>query len=134
MRNSIHIHRGDAETRRRARFNFFRFSSASLRLGGGLILAVLCARAQDTRTVTEPVIPASCTSLTAQLPVKLSAADEAQPDTARSQAALDHCPAGQAVELKADAASAAFLSGPLQLRAGVTLLRSEDRRVWEEAR
>jgi len=122
MRHSNHFHRRDAETQRRVKFDFFRFSSPSLRLCGSIALAVSCAHAQDTRTVTEPVIPPSCTSLTALLPVKLSAADEAQPDTARIQAALDHCPAGQAVELKADAGAAAFLSGPLQLRAGVTLL------------
>ncbi len=122
MRVLIPSHRRGAETQRTTRCNFLRFSSASGRVCGGLILAVFCAHAQDTRTVTEPVIPPSCASLTARLPVKLAAADEAQPDTARIQAALDHCPAGQAVELKADAASAAFLSGPLQLRAGVTLL------------
>jgi polygalacturonase len=122
MRNSIHFHRRDAETQRKPRSKFFPVFSASLRLCGSIAFGVLAAHAQDTRTVTEPVIPPSCTTLTAQLPVKLSAAAEAQPDTARIQAALDHCPAGQAVELKADAASAAFLSGPLQLRAGVTLL------------
>jgi len=82
----------------------------------------LCAQAQDTRTVTEPVIPPSCTVLTAHLGAKLSDADESTPDTARLQAALDHCPASQAVELKAAGPASAFLSGPLQLRAGVTLL------------
>ena len=122
MKTQNSIHRRDAETQRKPRPKSFSVFSVSLRLCGGLILAVLCAHAQDTRTVTEPVIPPSCASLTAQLPVKLSAADEAKVDTARVQAALDHCPAGQAVELKADASSAAFLSGPLQLRAGVTLL------------
>ena len=123
MRDSMHFHRRDAETQRRAGSNsFFGFRSASLRLCGGLVLAVLSAHAQDTRTITEPVIPPACASLTAQLPIKLSAAAETQPDTGRIQEALDRCPAGQAVELKADAASAAFLSGPLQLRAGVTLL------------
>ena len=39
----------------------------------------------------------------------------------RIQKALDGCPKGQAVELKADGAHDAFLSGPLDLRAGVTL-------------
>jgi polygalacturonase len=86
------------------------------------LICTLTAHAQDTRTVTEPVIPPTCASLTAQLPLHLSAADESKPDTARIQAALDHCTAGQAVELKADGDSRAFLSGPLQLRAGVTLL------------
>jgi polygalacturonase len=78
--------------------------------------------AQDTRNVTEPVIPRACVVLTAQLPEHLSTADEAKPDTARMQDALDHCPAGQAVELKSEGANRAFLSGPVQLRKGVTLL------------
>ena len=84
--------------------------------------SVFGAYAQDTRTVTEPVIPPSCTTLSAQLPAKLSDADEKKPDTLRIQAALDHCPAGHSVELKADGASRAFLSGPINLREGVTLL------------
>jgi polygalacturonase len=91
-------------------------------VGSCLALTVFSARAQDTRTVTEPVIPASCTVLTAQLPANLAEADENQPDTRRIQEALDHCAAGQAVELKAAGGARAFLSGPLQLRASVTLL------------
>lgn len=67
---------------------------------------------QDLRHVTEPVIPKSCVVLTA------GAMDENQPDTARIQGALDKCPSGQAVELTGKV----FFSGPLQLRAGVTLL------------
>ncbi|HUI55008.1 MAG TPA: glycosyl hydrolase family 28 protein [Bryobacteraceae bacterium] len=82
----------------------------------------ICAHAQDTRTVTEPVIPPTCTSLTAHFGAKLSDADESTPDTQRLQDALDHCPAGQAIELKSAGNAVAFLSGPLQLRAGVTLL------------
>ena len=69
---------------------------------------------QDTRHVTEPAIPKSCTVLTA----RLSSIDEDKPDTTRIQGALDKCPAGQAVELTGKV----FLAGPLQLRAGVTLL------------
>jgi polygalacturonase len=83
---------------------------------------LLCSHAQDTRNVTEPVIPPSCTVLAAQLPAKLTEADEKKPDTARIQEALDHCGAGRAVELKAEGNARAFLSGPLQLREGVTLL------------
>jgi polygalacturonase len=90
--------------------------------GWWLAVSFFCARAQDTRTVTEPAIPASCTVLLAHLPVRLSAADESQPDTRRIQEALDRCAAGHAVELQADGANRAFLAGPLQLRAGVTLL------------
>jgi polygalacturonase len=43
-------------------------------------------------------------------------------DTLQIQAALDGCAPGKAVELKAAAGLDSFLSGPLQLRAGVTLL------------
>src|SRR6185437_4448288 len=86
------------------------------------VLLTLPAFAQDTRTVVEPSIPPSCTVLAAKLPKHLSDADESKLDTARIQEALDHCSAGHAVELKADGEAASFLSGPLQLRAGVTLL------------
>ncbi len=85
--------------------------------------ATLCA--QDTRTVTEPVIPPSCTVLTAELNAdhgNFADADEAKPDTARIQDAMDKCAKGHAVELKADGAKNAFLSGPLKLQAGVILL------------
>jgi polygalacturonase len=84
-----------------------------------IVLVAGAAFAQDTRNVTEPVIPRSCTAISAKLPA--GALDENQPDTQRIQEALDHCPGGQAVELKADGAADAFLAGPLQLRAGVTL-------------
>ena len=86
-----------------------------------LALALLggsAAYAQDTRTVTEPVIPPTCVTLTAHS----QAPDDAHPDTARIQSALDHCTPGHAVELKPEGAAAAFLTGPIQLRAGVTLL------------
>jgi polygalacturonase len=48
--------------------------------------------------------------------------DEGRPDTERIQRALDDCTPGTAVELKADGSRNAFLSGPLQVRSGVTLL------------
>ncbi len=83
-----------------------------------IILAVAAAlsvaNAQDLRTVTEPVIPPACATLTA--------ASEKTRDTARIQAAIDACAAGHAVVLRADATHDSFLSGPLQLRTGVTLV------------
>ncbi len=82
-----------------------------------LVLAAAFVRAQDTRTVTEPVIPSSCKVLLAS-----PQADENNLDTARIQQAMDQCPAGRAVELKSDGARNVFLTGPLQLRQGVTLL------------
>jgi polygalacturonase len=59
-----------------------------------LPLAATAARAQDTRTVTEPKIPAACATLDAALAAKhglLSAADEQKLDTVRIQAAIDGC-------------------------------------------
>jgi polygalacturonase len=90
-----------------------------------LSTAILHASAQDTRPVSEPKIPPACTVLAAKLASHgspLPDLDETKPDTDRIQQAMDHCKPGQAVELKADNEHDAFLSGPLQLRAGVTLL------------
>ncbi len=90
-----------------------------------LILASAPLRGQDTRKVVEPHIPPSCAILDAQLSAvhgHLSASDEQKPDTARIQSALDSCAAGRAVELRASSSANAFLTGPIQLRPGVTLL------------
>jgi len=94
--------------------------------------------AQDTRTVTEPKIPPACTKVEARLQsagISIREDDESKLDTERIQKALDGCKAGQAVELtvvavdKTKATSGpqsgranAFLTGPLELREGVTLL------------
>jgi polygalacturonase len=90
-----------------------------------ICVALSCAHAQDTRHVTEPVIPPTCTTLTADQGSHgstLPDLDETKPDTLRIQHALDHCHPGHAVELKPSAAHDAFLTGPLELRTGVTLL------------
>src|SRR5262245_15566021 len=84
------------------------------------------APAQDTRHVVEPKVPAVCTVVQSQLAAldgkTVAEADETKLDTKRIQEALDRCQAGQAVKLAADGSKNAFLSGPLQLRRGVTLL------------
>lgn len=67
--------------------------------------------AQDTRQVFEPTPPPACVAL---------AASASGDDTARIQSAIDACPAGRAVRL-----SGAFVSGPLKLRSGVSLLIDE---------
>ncbi len=84
-----------------------------------LMTVALSLRAQDLRHVTEPIFPPVCTSLTAgnSWPVH-----EDRADTARIQAALDGCGTGRAVELISAGAEDSFLSGPLILRKGVTLL------------
>ncbi len=82
-----------------------------------LCLIPAIAPAQDTKSVKEPSFPAPCASLNA-----VAGAGEAQPDTLRIQRALDACSPGKAVRLEASVGHAVFLSGPLQLRKGVTLL------------
>jgi polygalacturonase len=114
-----------------------------VRAAWAFLLVAAAARAQDTRNVTEPVIPPSCFVVSAKLSAvdgkTLAEADEDKLDTDRIQKAIDGCAKGQAVELKADGAHNAFLSGPLDLRAGVTLrvdaktilFGSRDARVYE---
>ncbi len=94
-----------------------------------LITASFTARratAQDTRTVTEPAIPPSCTVLAAEKTGHaeiLPPSEETSTDTARIQSALNACRPGEAVELALGAARHnAFLTGSLDLREGVTLL------------
>jgi len=103
-----------------------------MRLGYGLMGLVAAASTaawgQDTRVVKEPVIPPSCVQLPAMLRSvgdKVASADEQKLDTERIQAALDKCKAGMAVELKQQSGKNAFLTGPLELRSGVTLLIDE---------
>jgi polygalacturonase len=81
--------------------------------------------AQDSRTVIEPVLPPICNSLAAQLSTSdrsLAKTDEDKLDTARIQKALDACGNGQGVVLRTQGGANAFLSGPLELREGVTLI------------
>lgn len=81
--------------------------------------------AQDARKVTEPVIPPLCAVISADLIASkggIAEADEEKLDTARIQKALDACAPGHAVALRVNGEANAFLSGPLELRHGVTLL------------
>ncbi len=84
----------------------------------------------DSRTVTEPVIPAVCATLNAALtsvnddiPASVDAT-VTNPDGARIQAALNSCSGtDQAVELSVDGAGHnAYLTGPLSIPSNVTLL------------
>ena len=89
------------------------------------LLTLPLLHAQDTRTVAEPRFPPTCTVLTAQLAAPrgaLAESAERMPDTARIQKAMDGCEAGKSVALRASGEQRIFLSGPLQLRPGVTLL------------
>jgi polygalacturonase len=81
----------------------------------------------DSRQVSQPSIPAACTTLTAQLATSneqfSSSAEQSPPDTSRLQSALNSCAGtGKAVVLATGGSNNAFLSGPLTLPGGVTLL------------
>ena len=95
------------------------------------------APGQDTRRVLEPHIPPTCMVLQARLAAVdgvLPADAERDLDTARIQQAIDQCAAGQSVghaaghsvsksvELRSNGRQQTFLSGPLTLRSGVTLV------------
>ena len=84
----------------------------------------------DSRTVTEPVFPAVCATLTAALtsvnddiPTSVDAT-VTNPDGARIQSALNSCAnTSQAVRLSVDGAGHnAYLTGPIAMPSGVTLL------------
>lgn len=93
-----------------------------------LVISVLCEislAAQDTRQVSEPRIPSACATLESALTAPegaLSDSDERRLDTERIQHAIDGCSAGQAVVLHAQGDHTVFLSGPLSLKSGVTLV------------
>jgi len=107
--------------------------SAALAVSLASLLACACG-AQDRRTVVEPSIPPPCITLPAALTLdhgKLAAEDESKLDTTRLQRALTDCQPGKAVILAASGEKTAFLTGPLQIPRGVTLLL--DRGVTLEA-
>jgi polygalacturonase len=89
------------------------------------LLSAVLLEAQDTRHVSEPTVPPVCVSLDAHLATsagQIAPGDETKLDTERIQQALDHCGRGRGVVLRAANGNDAFLSGPLELREGVTLI------------
>jgi polygalacturonase len=81
----------------------------------------------DSRHVTQPAVPATCTTLNAALTAQgeqfSSSAEQSPPDTARIQSAMNGCAgSGKAVVLAPGNSGNAFLSGPLSLPGGVTLV------------
>jgi len=111
------------QTGSRSTFRFALLTGLALALPAGSALA------QDTRTVTEPVIPAvKCATLQASIAADstpsggLTIAQETSFDTTRVQSALTACAAGQAMELQPSGAYNAFLIQPISIPAGVTLL------------
>jgi polygalacturonase len=70
----------------------------------------------------EPTIPAACATVNAtKVSTNGTLSDEAALDTKAIQAAIDACPAGQSVKLAVSGANNALLSGPINLKSGVTL-------------
>jgi polygalacturonase len=123
-----------------------------------LLVCSLALHAQDTRTVTEPRIPAACVTLNADVAANhgvIAEADEQKLSTSRIQDAMDHCgPSSgsspvrgpivitpKSVVLRARGKKNVFLTGPLNLRPGVTLVvdkntalvGSRDPRVYDLA-
>jgi len=91
----------------------------------GIVCCGVTASAQDSRQVTEPRIPKTCATLEARLSAPggvLSDADEQRLDTDRIQHAIDGCGHGKAVELRARGNLQVFLTGPLTMKSGVTLV------------
>jgi polygalacturonase len=74
------------------------------------------AHAQDSRDVHEPTIPPACAVLSGDV------GTAGRDDAARIQAAIDKCAPGHAVVLSASNQKRSFVSGPLQLKSGVTLV------------
>ena len=101
-------------------------------------LAPAMLQRRTTRTVVEPKIPPFCATLDAHLTSindgtynTLAPADESKLDTERIQKAIDSCGKGKAVALQVHGASNAFLSGPLELREGVTLVVDKGATLFE---
>src|ERR1700689_2036739 len=89
--------------------NLMRISNIQRLLAVLLFAFALSLPAQDSRTVTEPRIPAACTTLKAAIAASSGASDgviapqdERKLDSARIQAALDSCAAGKAVVLQSE--------------------------------
>ena len=91
-----------------------------------LLLPGATPYAQDARQVHEPVVPAICSELNANLDLQqVDQQSEAAPDTARLQAALDQCQQGKAVRLNGRGTKTYFLSGAIRVKPGVSLLVTE---------
>ena len=98
-------------------FSFFLFFSFS-------------TQAQDRRTTSEPRTPKVCATLYADKVGNndrlLSDADELKKDTQRIQEALDHCAQDQAVKIMGKNKYNTFLSGPLDLPSGVSIILAKN--------
>lgn len=95
-----------------------------------LFISFICgvtlrSSAQKQYPLVRPSYPHVCTQLAAHLSAsngQLTATEENHEDTTRIQSAIDHCEPGHAVELSRSADDTIFLTGPITLKPGVTLL------------
>ena len=120
-------------------------AASALLLAGGLLVTVAHPAAAaslatgDPRSVSQPSIPSTCTTLSASLAASnrqfSSSAESSPPDTSRIQSALNSCAGtGKAVVLAASGSNNAFLAGPLTvggsevlvINSGVTLFASRN--------
>ena len=133
--------RDDASCRPEPCMRPFQFSSF---LFLPMLLSASTLFAQDTRHVTEPRIPPACITLEARISAVhgvIRDQDEGLLDTERIQQALDTCGAGRSVVLHGAGQKNVFLSGPIELRSGVTLVvdantalvGSRDPRLYDRA-
>jgi polygalacturonase len=110
-----------------------------------LLISSSTLSAQDTRKVTEPHMPGACVTLDASIAAPdgvIAPADERKLDTERIQRAIDTCSAGKAVVLRAHGDKNVFLTAPIALHAGITLVieantslvASRDPRVYDLSR
>lgn len=105
-------------------------NSASVCGAIALVLMVggATASAQDQRTVTVPRVPPACQILkatgqgTGDKRTSTGVSDEDMLATARIQQALDSCEPGHSVILRSTDGNHLYLTGPLELRKGVTLV------------
>jgi polygalacturonase len=100
-----------------------RFTRIVILVFAFLFASGLLLHAQDTRNVSEPTFPPSCTSLPAQLSISgAEPSSETNFDTSRIQDALNNCASGSAVELTVSGTNNGFLIQPITIPSGVTLL------------
>ena len=104
---------------------FARFLHIALPVSAVAFLFSGIVFAQDTRAISEPHFPKVCEALAAHFSsvgANPTTQNESSPDTRRIQNAIDSCLTGEAVELRAEGSHDAFLSGPIEMKRGVTLL------------
>lgn len=102
-----------------------RFRRISLHLAIPLAFASSAILAQDTRNVTEPHVPTACVTLDASVASvhgAIRSEDEQNLDSERIQSAIENCASGKAVVLRARGRKNVFLTGPISMRSGVTLV------------